>query len=170
MTLAAVNELAACDTQGGPRRHHLRGALSLLTVIARLLLVVCCAHLQIGATLGMITMPVPDETAVPIAAKSARADRPGPLSRRSVLRTGAGAGAAALALTTLASSPALAASRARADASDDDLRVPDHLADGEAVVVHVRDVRTGEIDVYRGTNHVKVLDRALAARLARASR
>jgi hypothetical protein len=50
------------------------------------------------------------------------------------------------------------------------MRVPDHIADGEAVVVHVRDVRTGEMDVYRGTSHARVLDRALAARLARASR
>ena len=41
--------------------------------------------------------------------------------------------------------------------------------DGEDVVVHVRNVRSGEMDVYRGTSHVKVTDRALAARLARAS-
>jgi len=35
--------------------------------------------------------------------------------------------------------------------------------------VHVRNVRTGEMDVYRGTTYARVHDRALAARLARAS-
>jgi hypothetical protein len=33
----------------------------------------------------------------------------------------------------------------------------------------VRNVSSGEMDVYRGTHHVRVRDRALAARLARAS-
>jgi hypothetical protein len=109
-------------------------------------------------------MPHSDETKEP-------ATQP---SRRSVLRGAAGAGAAGLAMTTLAgtafASPALAAARERdrdasagaSDASDDH--------DGEDVVVHVRDVRSGEMDVYRGTSHVKVTDRALAATLARASR
>jgi hypothetical protein len=90
-------------------------------------------------------------------------------SRRSVLRGAAGAGAAGLALTTLAGTafagPAAAASRDRTEAA---ATADDH--DGEDVVVHVRNVGSGEMDVYRGTNHVKVTDRALAARLARASR
>jgi hypothetical protein len=106
-------------------------------------------------------MPHSDETKEP-------ATQP---SRRSVLRGAAGAGAAGLALTALAgpalASPALAAARERdhdasAGASEEH--------DGEDVVVHVRSVRSGEMDVYRGTSHVKVTDRALAARLARASR
>jgi hypothetical protein len=46
----------------------------------------------------------------------------------------------------------------------------DGARDGEDVVVHVRDLRRGEMDVYRGTSHVRVTDRDLAARLARASR
>jgi hypothetical protein len=97
------------------------------------------------------------------------------LSRRSMLRGAASAGAAGLAITALGVSPALAASQhARAAATHggtgpDAEQVPDHVADGEAVVVHVRDVRTGEMDVYHGTSHVRVHDRALAARLARAS-
>jgi hypothetical protein len=112
-------------------------------------------------------MPHSDETKEP-------ATQP---SRRSVLRGAAGAGAAGLAMTTLAgtafASPALAAARERdrdasAGASDASDASDDH--DGEDVVVHVRDVRSGEMDVYRGTSHVKVTDRALAATLARASR
>jgi nitrous oxide reductase len=91
-------------------------------------------------------------------------------SRRSVLRGAAGAGAAGLAMTTLAGTalagPALAATRDRS-ASADHATAEEH--DGEDVVVHVRNVRSGEMDVYHGTSHVKVTDRALAARLARAS-
>jgi hypothetical protein len=106
-----------------------------------------------------IDMPLP-ETAEPAR-----------LSRRSMLRGAAGAGAAGLAMTALASpalaSPALASQRGHATPEAE--HVPDHVADGEAVVVHVRDVRSGEMDVYRGTGHVRLQDRALAARLARAS-
>jgi hypothetical protein len=107
-----------------------------------------------------IVMPLPDN------AESAR------LSRRSMLRGAAGAGAAGLAMTALAS-PALASTALGASqhekAGPETEHVPDHIADGEAVVVHVRDVRSGEMDVYRGTSHVRLQDRALAARLARAS-
>jgi hypothetical protein len=115
------------------------------------------------------------------------------MTRRSVLRGAAGAGAAGLALTALPAT-ALAAVRAKArdDASTrdgastrddagtrDDPSTRDASAhdaaddgsrDGEAVVVHLRDVRSGEMDVYRGTSHARVTDRDLAARLARASR
>ena len=99
-----------------------------------------------------------------------------PLSRRSVLRGAAGAGAAGLAMSTLAGTamagPALAASRPDAASRRDAARPagPEDADLGEAVVVHVRDVRTGELDVYRGTSHVRLTDRDLAARLARASR
>jgi hypothetical protein len=99
------------------------------------------------------------------------AETPAPMSRRSVLRGAAGAGAAGLAIGTLAggalASPALAA--AREDGAADTAARGEHAAD-DAVVVHVLSVRSGEIDVYRGTTHVRVTDRALAARLARASR
>jgi hypothetical protein len=108
-------------------------------------------------------MPQSDETKEP-------ATQP---SRRSVLRGAAGAGAAGLAMTTLAgaafAAPALAATRDHS-ASGEDQAATAGEHDGEDVVVHVRDVRSGEMDVYHGTSHVKVTDRALAARLARASR
>jgi hypothetical protein len=119
-------------------------------------------------------MPPPDDAATSHPT-SPGDTRPGPLSRRSVLRGAAGAGAAGLALTALAASPALAASQHAHDGpalggtGRDAEQVPDHIADGEAVVVHVRNIRSGEMDVYRGTSHVRLHDRALAARLARAS-
>jgi hypothetical protein len=37
-------------------------------------------------------------------------------------------------------------------------------------VIHVNDARTGVIDLFTGTRHVRFTDRQLAARLARAAR
>jgi nucleotide-binding universal stress UspA family protein len=113
-------------------------------------------------------MPLPDDAATPVI-PSPRDSRPAPLSRRSVLRGAASAGAAGLAVTALAASPALAASQHAHAGSPADEHVPDQIAEGDAVVVHVRNIRSGEMDVYRGTTYVRVQDRALAARLARAS-
>jgi hypothetical protein len=98
---------------------------------------------------------------------------PGQMSRRSVLRGAAGAGAAGLAATALAGTPALAASRALKPATPKLQRSAEptaaELAVSEPVVVHVRDLRTGQMDVYRGTSHVRIHNRQLAAQLARAS-
>jgi hypothetical protein len=101
------------------------------------------------------------------------------LSRRSMLRGAAGAGAAGLAVSALAGTalagPALAATgpKAQRDAADAGPHaVPldtEQLPAAEPLVVHVRDVRTGEMDVFRGTSHVRVRDRGLAADLARAA-
>ncbi len=96
------------------------------------------------------------------------------LTRRSVLRGAAGAGVAGIAATALAGTamPAFAAAATRpaapaargtkADRADTDT--------SEQIVVHVRDTRSGEIDVFRGTSHARVHDPELAARLMRASR
>lgn len=95
------------------------------------------------------------------------------LSRRSVLRGAAGVGVAGIAATALAGTaiPAFAATArptapaargTKAEAADADTT--------EQVVVHVRDARSGEIDVFRGTSHARVHDPELAARLVRASR
>jgi hypothetical protein len=89
------------------------------------------------------------------------------LSRRSVL-AGAGAGAAGLAMSGLVAAPALAARRAGRSAADRGHQ--EAGPESDALVVHVRDVRSGEMDVYRGTSHVRVTDRSVAAALARASR
>lgn len=98
-------------------------------------------------------------------------EAPGRMSRRSVLKGAAGAGAAGLAVTLSGAPAALAAvgpaSRKPAVPTAGNASAPES---GEAVVVHVRDPRTGEIDVYRGTSHVRMTDRDLAARLARAGR
>ncbi|MGO9078195.1 MAG: hypothetical protein ACLQDY_04035 [Streptosporangiaceae bacterium] len=99
----------------------------------------------------------------------AAADREGPRhpSRRSVL-AGAGAGLAATAFAGMAA-PALA-STPPAPAAQGKHADGDDAAGTEQVVVHVRDARTGEIDVFRGTSHTRLQDRELAARLVRASR
>jgi hypothetical protein len=103
---------------------------------------------------------------------AAAAEQQQRLSRRSMLR-GAGASAAGLAAIAVAgpAAPALAAASrpaaparggASADGSSDGMSEP--------VVVHLRDVRSGEMDFFAGTSQVRLRDPDLAARLARASR
>jgi hypothetical protein len=46
----------------------------------------------------------------------------------------------------------------------------DQAGSSEAIVAHVVDLATGEIDLYHGTTHTRLRDRALAARLAGATR
>ncbi len=97
------------------------------------------------------------------------------LTRRSVLRGTAGAGAAGLAVSALAGiTPASAATAGagrpaahRGAAGEEGHEASD--AD-EAIVVYVRDAAAGELEVYRGTSQVRIRDRALAARIVRASR
>ena len=105
------------------------------------------------------------------------------MSRRAVLRGAAGASAAGLvagsALT--AAVPAMAAARparsgqpaerpGRSASSTTPATAagPDR-AEGP-LVIHVRDARTGEMDIFAGTTRTRLVDPALAARLARASR
>jgi predicted nicotinamide N-methyase len=92
------------------------------------------------------------------------------VSRRSVLRTAAGAGLAATAVAA-AGAPALAATR-HAPAAPDTQHDTSHDATdvAEPIVAHLRDARTGEIDLFRGTSQVRLHDQALAAQLIRASR
>jgi hypothetical protein len=100
---------------------------------------------------------------------SAEAERPG-VPRRSVL-AGAGAGVAGLAAATMlgGAAPALAGTSARTDSAA--ARTAAGTGGGEAreaIVAHVRDMGTGEIDLFRGTSHARIRDRQLAAQLARA--
>ncbi|HEY2285176.1 MAG TPA: hypothetical protein VGH88_05480 [Streptosporangiaceae bacterium] len=94
------------------------------------------------------------------------------LSRRTALRGGAAAGIAGAALVA-AGGPALAAvvpSRGAAhDAARGTAAEPDAHA-AEPIIAHVRNARTGEIDVFRGTSQTRLHDPALAALLVRASR
>jgi len=89
------------------------------------------------------------------------------LSRRSVL-AGAGAGAAGLAISGLVAAPALTARNTSRPASG--AAHQEAAPDGETLVVPISDIRRGEMDVYRGTSHVRVIDRSVATALARASR
>jgi hypothetical protein len=92
-------------------------------------------------------------------------------SRRSVLRGAAGVGAAGIAATALGGlgGEALAAPvRSVAERSEAEHAEHDATETSEAIVAHVRDARTGHIDLYRGTGSVELRDTDLAARLVRA--
>ena len=88
------------------------------------------------------------------------------LSRRSMLRGAATAGAAGLAVTAIGSavSPAFAATS----------QTPSHGAPAPApriagpIMVHVRDAKSGDIEVFSGTSKTRLRDKDLAARIARA--
>jgi uncharacterized membrane protein len=86
------------------------------------------------------------------------------LSRRSVLQGAATAGAAGLAATALgaAVSPAAAATTAAP------ARGAARSASGP-LVVHVRDEKSGDIEVFSGTSQTRLRDKDLAARIARAA-
>ena len=87
-------------------------------------------------------------------------------TRRGMLR-GAGLGAAGLAVGVLAGTAAGPAGAATTAAQqDDDSHAAGH---DEPLVAHVHDARTGVVDLYTGTRHVRFTDRQLAARLARAA-
>ena len=92
------------------------------------------------------------------------------VSRRFVIRGAATAGAAGLAATALggALSPAAAAStrpatgtRSSAPASGD-VKAP-----AGPIVVHVRDAKSGDIEVFSGTSQTRLRDTDLAARITR---
>jgi hypothetical protein len=87
-------------------------------------------------------------------------------TRRGMLR-GAGLGAAGLAVGVLAGTVAGPAGAATTTANqDDDSHAAAH---DEPLVAHVHDARTGVVDLYTGTRHVRFTDRQLAARLAKAA-
>ena len=114
-------------------------------------------------------MPGQDDLNSPAGGPSEAAEPSRRMSRRSVLRGAAGAGAAGIAATAFAgmAGPALATARSAPLHAEPEL-TGDHSA-GQ-FVVYVRDARSGEMDIFRGTGHVKLHDRKLAARLARVSR
>jgi hypothetical protein len=88
------------------------------------------------------------------------------LSRRLMLQGVATAGAAGLAATALgaAASPAAAATSHPSPGSGG----PAKAASGP-LVVHVRDARSGDIEVFSGTSQTRLRDKDLAARIARAA-
>ena len=89
------------------------------------------------------------------------------LSRRSLLQGAATAGAAGLAVTAMgAAAPALAATGTGSRPTAD--QAPRHHADAGPIMVHVRDARSGDIEVFAGTSQSRLRDKDLAARIARA--
>jgi hypothetical protein len=97
-------------------------------------------------------------------------DTPSGLSRRGLIRNAAGAGAATLAAGALLS--AATGIAAAAEPSRTDTAAAEHHAPAsaeETLIVHVRDARTGEIDIFHGHHHRTVKDRALTAALLRAA-
>ena len=85
-------------------------------------------------------------------------------SRRSVLQGAATAGAAGLAVTAFgaAVSPAAAATRQSSP------RAGGATAASGSIVVHVRDARSGDIEVFSGTSQTRLRDKDRASRIARA--
>jgi hypothetical protein len=96
------------------------------------------------------------------------------ISRRAVLQGAATAGAAGLAATALggALSPAAAASTRPAartgTAAAADTAAAGTRAPAGPIVVHVRNARSGDIEVFSGTSQTRLHDTDLAARIARA--
>jgi hypothetical protein len=91
------------------------------------------------------------------------------VSRRSVIRGAATAGAAGLAATALggALSPAASAST-RAASSTGAAAGSQVKAPAGPIVVHVRNAKSGDIEVFSGTSQTRLRDKDLAARIARA--
>jgi nitrous oxide reductase len=88
------------------------------------------------------------------------------LSRRSLLQGAATAGAAGLAVTAMgAAAPAMAATATgTAPAAD---QADGHDTAAGPIMVHVRDARSGDIEVFAGTSQTRLRDKDLAARIAR---
>jgi len=95
------------------------------------------------------------------------AQRPEP-SRRSVLHGAAGLAGAGLAATVMAGTLAAPASASAAPRTHPGRAA--RVSSAEPVIVHVRDVRSGEMDVFAGTEQVRLHDPGLAAKLTQAVR
>jgi hypothetical protein len=102
------------------------------------------------------------------------------MSRRSLLGA-AGVGAAGLAVGTFGGLGAAQAAPTRTPAAKKPVPAkpasthtqsePGERADADAhIVIHVHPERSGELDVYHGTSHVRVHDPDLAARLRQTTR
>ena len=91
------------------------------------------------------------------------------LSRRSLLQGAATAGAAGLAATAIgAAGPALAATSGP-PATDRSAGRSSGPAPAGPIMVHVRDARSGDIEVFAGTSQTRLRDKDLTARIARAT-
>jgi hypothetical protein len=89
------------------------------------------------------------------------------MSRRSLLQNAAGAGLAVTAVTALGAATASVANASTASAQTA-AKTTTASSGTTPLVVHVRDIKTGDIEVFSGTSQTRVRDRALAARIAQA--
>ena len=89
-------------------------------------------------------------------------------SRRSILHGAAGLAGAGLAATVMAGTLAAPASASAAPRTHPGRAA--RVSSDEPVIVHVRDVRSGEMDVFAGTEQVRLHDPGLAAKLTQAVR
>jgi uncharacterized membrane protein len=85
------------------------------------------------------------------------------VSRRSVLQGAATAGAAGLAATALGAAVSPAAASESAPRGGGAAK-----AASGPLVVHVRDAKSGDIEVFSGTSQIRLRDKDLAARISRA--
>ena len=93
------------------------------------------------------------------------------MSRRSLLQGAAAAGAAGLAVTALGAAVRPAAAAASTAAAGTASSAPAHgdlKAPEGPIVVHVRNAKSGDIEVFSGTSQTSLRDKDLAARIARA--
>ncbi|MFJ7281026.1 hypothetical protein [Kitasatospora sp. NPDC098663] len=90
---------------------------------------------------------------------------PDGLSRRRLMRQAAAVGAAGLAATVITGAGTAAAAETAPVPESRHAPVPDH---DEPMIVHVRDLRSGHLDLFSGEHHQRVQDPVLAAALARA--
>jgi hypothetical protein len=91
------------------------------------------------------------------------------MSRRSLLQGAATAGVAGLAVTAMgAAAPALAATASGTGTGTAPAADQAHDTAAGPIMVHVRDARSGDIEVFAGTSQTRLRDKDLATRIARA--
>jgi hypothetical protein len=110
----------------------------------------------------------PDDTGSPSAGLL---DGPveAPVSRRALLRGAAAAGVAGIGVYTIAGAAGTAVAATDAVPRPAATRGDDAAGAADQIVVHIRDARSGRLDIFHGTNETSLRDPDLVARLVRAS-
>ncbi|MFC1401953.1 MULTISPECIES: hypothetical protein [Streptacidiphilus] len=108
---------------------------------------------------------------MPVDTPMPTSDSESGLSRRGLIRNAAAAGATGLAAGVLVNAMAGSAqAHEPSPGQGPEQGAATTVADASApLIVHVRDARTGEIDIFHGEEHRSVQDRKLAAALLRAA-
>lgn len=96
------------------------------------------------------------------------------LSRRTLLRTGAAAGVAGVAAGSLgvaaagASSAGASSTASSSSASSGDGAGAPAASGQDPIVLHVRDARTGDVEIFAGDTVVRVRDSVITSRISSA--